>query len=99
MISEVEHGNNLLPRNSRIQCKELINRLPALQKVDQTLHRDTGTSEARGSTQALRTHPHRFVEPGLLIGSHNLRISVVRREVMRFTALRSDKAFLHVRAL
>ncbi len=29
MISEVEHGNHLLPRNSRIQRKKLVNRFSA----------------------------------------------------------------------
>lgn len=75
MISEVKYGNHLLPRNPRIQRQKLINRLPALQKINQTLHRHPRPAKARSPAHPLRTHPHRLIQPCLLLRRHHSSLS------------------------
>jgi hypothetical protein len=95
MISEVKNRKNLPPRNGRVEIEKLIERFSTFQEVDQTLHRHAGTAEAWRAAHSLRVHPHGFVEPVFLIGSHKFMISVVHYDVMRSTALRSDQAFTY----
>lgn len=68
-------GHHLLPRNPRIQRQKLINRLPALQKINQTLHRHPRPAKARSPTHPLRTHPHRLIQPRLLLRRHRSSLS------------------------
>ena len=77
MAREIKNGKSLLPRDGRVEIEKLIDRFSCFEEVDQTLHRHTRTSEAGRAAHALRVDPHRFLEPGFLIGSHNFKISAV----------------------
>jgi hypothetical protein len=77
VIGEVKNRKNLLPGNGRVEIEKLVDRFSPFQEVDQALHWHTRIPKAGGATHALRANPNRLVEPGLLIGSHNFRISGV----------------------
>jgi hypothetical protein len=53
----------------------LVDRFTAFQKVDKTLNRHTRPAKARRTAHALRADPHCLIEPVLLVGGHNPKLS------------------------
>jgi hypothetical protein len=58
-----------------VKLQKVVNSLAGLEKIDETLERDSSTPEAWRSTHALRTYPNCFVKSTFLLCGHNPNVS------------------------
>ena len=62
ILRQFKEGNSQMPRYSGKPIEKFVKGMPPLDVIEQGLHRDTRSREARDAAHALRIDPHHLIK-------------------------------------
>jgi hypothetical protein len=77
MVGEVEDGEHLIAADRGIKLKKLINSFAGFYEINEALHRNACSAEARSATHPLRIDPNRCIETNFVRRGHNFNLGSI----------------------